>query len=73
MTINTLFLMSFLQGYEQLPHQDDVASVGTVGAATARHVGVIHAGIEQDGLKGGCQFFRGVVRHHAFDSERIRL
>ena len=65
--------MSFLQGYEQLPHQDDVASVGTVGAATARHVGVIHAGIEQDGLKGGCQFFRGVVRHHAFEHGHVVL
>lgn len=73
MTINTLFLMSFLQGYEQLPHQDDVASVGTVGAATARHVGVIHAGIEQDGLQGGCQFFRGVVRHHAFEHGHVVL
>ncbi len=65
--------MSFLQGYEQLPHQDDVASVGTVGAATARHVGVIHAGIEQDGLQGGCQFFRGVVRHHAFQHGHVVL
>lgn len=73
MTINTLFLMCFLQGYEQLPHQDDVAGVGTVGAATARHVGVIHAGIEQDGLQGGCQFFRGVVRHHAFEHGHVVL
>nr|DAE44697.1 MAG TPA: hypothetical protein [Caudoviricetes sp.] len=64
MTINTLFLMSFLQGYEQLPHQDDVASVGTVGTAAARHIGVIHAGIEQDGLQCVCQFLRGVVRYH---------
>lgn len=65
MTINTLFLMSFLQGYEQLPHQDDVASIGAVGAAAARHVGVIHTGIKQDGLQCVCQFLRGVVRYHA--------
>lgn len=66
MTINTLFLMCFLQGYEQLPHQDDVAGVGAVGAAAARHVGVIHTGIEQDGLQCRGKLLRSVVRHHAF-------
>lgn len=73
MTINQLFLMSFLQGYEQLPHQDDVAPVGTVWAAPARHVGVIYAGIEQDGLQCVCQFFWGVVCHHAFEHGHVVL
>ena len=66
MTIIPLYLMCFLQCLKQCAYHKNVVGISTVGATAVRTVGVIHTGIEQDGLQGCGKFLRSVVRHHAF-------
>lgn len=66
MTIIPLYLMCFLQCLKQCAYHKNVVGISTVGTAAVRNVGVIHTGIEQDGLQGCGKFLRSIVLYNAF-------
>lgn len=59
-----LLLACFLQGFQQLADENNVAAVRAAGYSPVQNIHVVQAGVKQDGLQCGCQLLGSVVRYH---------